>query len=105
MAMTMAVELVREAAEATIGHALAPRGGTSVRARDDLTNQSRTTIAPLDKAHRYGADGAAPHHGQDDAARAFHGAALGVGSMLDCGGIIKTRVREAGKRKTNLSRH
>jgi hypothetical protein len=60
MAMTMPVELVREAAEAAIGHALARGDGTSVRARRHLTNQSRATIAALDKAHRHSADGPLP---------------------------------------------
>ena len=72
MAMAMAVEMVREAPEAAIGHALAPHDGASVQAGRHPTKESRSAITALDKTRRHGADCPTPHHGQDDATRAFH---------------------------------
>jgi hypothetical protein len=79
MRMTVAVpmESVRPVAEAAIGHALASHDGASVEAARHLTKESGAAVASFDKSHRYSANGAAPHHGQDDAARAFHVATSG----------------------------
>jgi len=70
--MTMSVESVGEMAEAAISHALASRDGAPVQAVRHFAKESRTAVTVLGEAHGYGADGPAPHHGQDDAARAFH---------------------------------
>jgi hypothetical protein len=80
MPMTVAVpaEPVWPVTEAAIGHALASRDRTSVQAGRHLTKKSRTAVTSLRKSHRYDADGPTPYHGQDDAARAFHVAGLGV---------------------------
>jgi hypothetical protein len=75
VAVTMPVESVN--AEAAIGHATARCDETSIRAARDFTQQAGTAIAPPHKPRRYRADRRAPHHGQKDAARAFHWAASG----------------------------
>jgi len=67
VAMTMSVEMMQRAAKAaldcaTIGLAVGSRNG----------RQPRTAVPPSDKAHRDGAGGGTSHHGQDDAAWAFH---------------------------------
>jgi hypothetical protein len=75
VAVTMPVESVN--AEAAIGYATAHCDETPVRAARDFTQQAGTAIAPPHKPHRYRADRRATHHGQKDAARAFHGAVSG----------------------------
>jgi hypothetical protein len=82
--MPVPAEPVRPVTEAAIGHALASHDRTSIQAGRHLTKNSGTAVTSFHKSHRYDADGPTPHHGQDDAARAFHVAALGVDSMLDC---------------------
>ena len=77
MAVEMAVEMVREAPEAAIGHTLAGDVRSSVETARYLAKESRAAIILIDKAHRDCADGPAAHHGQDDAARTFHVTALG----------------------------
>ena len=66
--MAMAMEPVRPAAEAAIGRTPASRDGASVQATRHLTKESTTAVTLLDKSHRYSTDGAATHHGRDDAA-------------------------------------
>lgn len=74
-AVTMPVESAT--AEAAMGYATARCDETPVRAARDFTQQAGTAIAPPYKPHRYRADRRATHHGQKDAARAFHGAVSG----------------------------
>jgi hypothetical protein len=71
------VESMREMAEAAIGHALAGHDRPSVRALRHLTKESGAAVTSFRESHRHGADGTGTHHGQDDAARAFHVAASG----------------------------
>jgi hypothetical protein len=75
--MGVAVPVESVNAEAAIGYAAARRDETPVRAARDFTQQAGTAIAPPHKPHRYRADRRATHHGQKDAARAFHGAVSG----------------------------
>jgi hypothetical protein len=77
MTMAMAVKMVREPPEAAIGHALACRVGSSVATGRHLADEAGATVVSIDKAHRYRANGPTAHHGQDDAARAFHVTAFG----------------------------
>ena len=77
MAVAMAVEMVREAPEAAIGHTLAGDVRPSVEAARRLANEAGAAITLIDKAHRHRADGSAAHHGEDDSARTFHITALG----------------------------
>lgn len=72
MAMAMAVEMVREAPEAAIGHALACNVGSSVQTARHPADEAGAAIILIDKTHRHRADGPAAHHGQDDAAGTFH---------------------------------
>jgi hypothetical protein len=75
--MGVAVPMESVNAEAAIGYATARCDETPVRAARDFTQQAGTAIAPPHKPHRYRADRRATHHGQKDAARAFHGAVSG----------------------------
>jgi hypothetical protein len=75
--VTVPVESVRTSAEAAIGDPLARRDRPSVQVAPHFTRESRAAVTSLRKSQRHGADGSATHHGQDDAARAFHGAAFG----------------------------
>jgi hypothetical protein len=62
-AVSMSVKMMQRAAEAAMDRAaerLAVRAGHG--------GQSGSAIPLADKAHRHGADGGGPHHGQDDAA-------------------------------------
>jgi hypothetical protein len=77
MRMAVAVEPARSTAEAAIGHAPARRDEPPVRATRHFAKQAGAAIAPPRKTHRYRADRGGTHHGQDDAARAFHGVASG----------------------------
>ena len=77
MRVAVAVESARSTAEATIGYAFAGRGEPSVRATGHAAKKAGATITPPHKTHRYRADRGGTHHGQDDAARAFHGVASG----------------------------
>ena len=70
MSMKMPVEPMHPAAEAAIGHAaIAP----AIRIVDQRVTGA--AISARHKTHRHRADGSCPHHGQNDAARAFHGEA------------------------------
>jgi hypothetical protein len=62
-AVTVPVKMMQRAAEAALDRAAE---GLAVRAGHG--GQSGTAIPLPDKAHRHGADGSGPHHGQDDAA-------------------------------------
>ena len=73
--MAVAMESARSTAEAAIGNAPAGRDQTPVRTEGGFTRQAGAAIAPPHKTHRYRADRRSAHHGQDDAARAFHDAA------------------------------
>jgi hypothetical protein len=75
MAVAVPVKSVRQAAEATIGHTLARHEAASDEVARHLMKESGTAVAALHESHRYAANGATPHHSQDDAARAFHVAA------------------------------
>ena len=77
MRVAVAVESARSTAEAAIGYALARRDEPPIRATGHVAKQAGATIAPPHKTHRYRADRGSTHHGQDDAARAFHGVASG----------------------------
>src|SRR5437879_3366246 len=72
VAVAMPVKSMRHTAEAAIGCAAI---GPAVRARH--RRAPGPAALSRHKAHRHGADGCRSHHGQDDAARAFHVAALG----------------------------
>ena len=74
MAMAMAMQSMRSAAEAAIGRA-AIFGEPPVRAACQLRKTPWAAVVSPHKTHRYGTDGRRTHHGQDHAARAFHGAA------------------------------
>src|ERR1700730_5177649 len=69
MAMAVPVEPMRRATEAAISHATI-LGPPSIRVGPLLGS----AVAAPNETHRYGADGCSTHHGQDHAARAFHGA-------------------------------
>jgi hypothetical protein len=87
MPMTVPAEPVHPVAEAAIGHALASHDRTSIQAGRHLTIKSSTAVTSFHKSHRYDADGPTPHHGQDDAAGAFHVAALGADRTWIVGNI------------------
>src|SRR5512140_2731047 len=74
MAVAVPAESMRPAAEAAIGHA-AIFPGPPVRPARQLGNASGTAVASPHESHRYRANVRGTHHGQDDAARAFHVAA------------------------------
>lgn len=88
MGMAVPVESAWPAAETAIGHALTGHDRASVEAGRHFANESRTAVTTPDESHRCGANGPTPHHGQDDAARAFHVAALAADAMLDCSALI-----------------
>jgi hypothetical protein len=85
--MPVTVEVAREMTEAAVDHIPAGHDGASIRAARYLTQITLAAVTSPDKAHRYGADGPAPHYGQDDATRALHVAAFGQ-RLLDSFGII-----------------
>jgi aromatic ring-opening dioxygenase LigB subunit len=87
MTMPVTVESVREITEAAIDDVPARHDGASVQAARHLAQISVTAVASPDKAHRYSADGPASHHGQYDATRTLHVAALGQ-CGLDSFGVI-----------------
>jgi hypothetical protein len=72
MAMAMPVETMRCTAEAAIGRG-AVLNEPSVRAARSIRNAPGAAVYPRHKTHRYRTDGSGAHHGQDDAARTFHG--------------------------------
>jgi hypothetical protein len=74
MGVAVAIPVESVNAEAAIGHTAAHCHETPVRAARDFTQQAGTAIASPYKPHRYRADRRTTHHGQKDAARAFHGA-------------------------------
>jgi hypothetical protein len=71
MAMTVAVESMRPAAEAAICGG-ATLNEASVRAARSIWHASGTAIDTWHKAHRYRADRRCTHHGQDHTAGTFH---------------------------------
>jgi hypothetical protein len=75
VAVPVPVQSVQAVAETAIGHALASHDGTPVEAAHHLAKGPGTAVSSRHKSHRYSADGPTTHHGQDDAARAFHVAA------------------------------
>ncbi len=83
-AMGVAVPVESVNAEAAIGYTAAHCDETPVRAARDFMQQAGTAIASPYKPHRYRADRRTTHHGQKDAARAFHDA--------DSGWIFKVRL-------------
>ena len=97
MGMAVTMEVVRPAAETAIGRRAACRDRPLVEIADDF---ARTAVTSFDEAHRDGADGRAPHHGQDDAAGAFHDAALD-GCFVAMWSGIKACVPIPGKGKAN----
>jgi hypothetical protein len=99
--MGVAVPVESATAEAAMGHATAGRDETPVRAARDFPQQAWAAIAPSHKTHRYRADRRATHHGQEDAARAFHGAASG--RIFKCGieSVVGNLGRRAGARQVN----
>ena len=101
-AMTMAVtmEMVRPAAETAIGRRTACRNRPSVEIAAGFAHETWTAVRSFDEAHRDGADRPAPHHGQDDAARALHDAALRRCLVAISKGI-KACVPMPGKGKAN----
>ena len=72
MRVAVPVQSVQPVAETAIGHALASHDGTPVEAAHHLAKGPGTAVSSRHKSHRYSADGSTTHHGQDDAARAFH---------------------------------
>jgi hypothetical protein len=66
MRVAMAVESTT--AEAAIGHALACRDETSIRAARYLAKEAGAAIASPHKSHRYRGNRGGTHHGQEDAA-------------------------------------
>jgi len=66
MGVAMAVESA--AAEAAIGHALARRDETPIRAARYLAKEAGAAIASPHKTRRYRGNRGGTHHGQDDAA-------------------------------------
>jgi hypothetical protein len=97
VAVTMPVESVN--AEAAIGYATARCDETPVRAARDFTQQAGTAIAPPHKTHRYRADRRATHHGQENAARAFHAAVSGSIFKGRIEFVAGNLVRRAGARQ------
>jgi len=104
MRMAVPMESARPAAEAAIGHAPAGGDEAPIRAAHHFTKQAGAAIAPPHKTHRYRADRRATHHGQDDAARAFHMAAsdqiLERRDQTGCGSLLRHAAAcEASKRR------
>src|SRR3984957_7958699 len=75
MAMPVPVPVESSTAEAAIGHALARRDETPIRAPRHFAKQAGAAAPQPHKTHRYRADRRVTTQVQDDAARAFHGAA------------------------------
>src|ERR1700675_1782566 len=71
MRVAVPVESMRRATAAAIAHA-AIWPEPSMRVARHLCHGSGTAVTPPHKAHRYRAGRGGTHHGQDDAARAFH---------------------------------
>src|SRR5215218_607368 len=69
MTVSMPMDPMRCDAEAAVGGAAI---GPAVGAGHG--RQAGSAIAAWHQPHRHRAGGGTPHHGQDDAARAFHGA-------------------------------
>ena len=76
--MPVAMESIRPAAEAAIGHDAAAFDRLPVRTGNNDRNSSGTARPSRRKTHRYRADRGRTHHGQDNAARTLHGMAPGT---------------------------
>ena len=100
VAVAMTVETMRRASEAAIDRAAI---GPTVRAWHD--GEAGAATLPRHKAHGDRAHGRSPHHGQNDAARTFHG----FQSLRDSGSFLQQPVsiiwRQRGKRKPVISQH
>lgn len=105
MAVEVRVKPMRRAAETAIADAaIFPQA--PVRLAPEFRDLSRAAIASPHETHRHCAGGGASHHGQNDAARTFHGGLLNVMERTSVRGreTISITLRQQGKRKPIHSR-
>ena len=103
MGMEMRVQPMRRAAEAAIADAaIFPQA--SVRLAPEFRNLPGAAFASPHEPHRHRADGGGAHHGQNDTARTFHGAAPQARTDFRGWPIVSIRLSQRGKQKHDPSR-